>query len=214
MLRRRLAETGAREAAVDLARLAPDSYRGLAREQSIDRVIRDQSLIGQSVCVDGELSMVSDDAWKMSAGQSKPPLNIAPDAGELKDVESGRMVRVWGIVQEAGVVRAMLAEVPQPKHDLKYELTAPRVVKGANKEKYVMQGQLRNSGKQLIKAVKIEIRVFQPGSGKEDTKNITVKSLRPGETKLFIESFEPTSVTAAGNVTEVFGEARVSEVDW
>lgn len=214
MLLRRLAEKGVREAAIDLARLSPDSYRGLAREQSVDRVMRDSSLIGESICVDGELAMVSDKAWKMSAGENKPPLNVTPDATELKDVESGRIVRVWGVVEEIGAVRAMLVEVPQPKHDLKYELTAPRVVKGANKEKYVVQGQLRNTGKQLIKEAKIEIRVFQPDSGKEDTKTVTVKNLRPNESKLFIESFEPTAVTAAGNFTEVFGEAKVGEVEW
>jgi len=113
------------------------------------------------------------------------------------------------------LVRALLVEVPEPKYQLKFEMTEPRIMKGSEKEKYVVNGEVRNTGRQDIHSIKLTVRVFQPESGKEDDQVLTLTDLPIGERRPFTAAFKTENVKAADNATAVVqAEVKSGDLEW
>jgi len=211
---RRLAEKEVRAAHVDLVKLSPDSYRGVCKEQSIERVIRDDRLIGAPVQLQGMLVSAEKGRWTIGS-EKQGIVRVKPELETSIDVTPGRFVRVWGWVDEPGVVQALLAEVPDPKVEVSFRLTEPRIMKGTWKEKFVVNGELRNTGRQHVNSVQVLVRVFQPDSGKEDTETLTITDLPAGQRRVFTAAFTIESVKAADNQTGVVqAEVTTGPIEW
>jgi hypothetical protein len=210
----KLAERSFRAAALDLAKMSPDSYRGVAREQSLERIHKEPRLIGESVMVDGQLQRIGETEWLIGTSDRRPSVRVIPAMEEKTNVELARYARVWGIVEEPGVVRGLLVSVPEPKYLIKYELAAPRIVKGANKEKFTVTGELRNTGKQLIKEARIEVRVYQPETDRDETVIKSIKDLAVMQSAPLVATFDPADVQQSNNLTPVRAEVNVAAIEW
>jgi len=213
-LLRKLVEKEVRPAHADLAKLAPQSYQGVCKEQSLDRVSRDDRMIGAAVRIDGRLSSEEKGNWVI-ANDRKVSSRVILTTAIPPQATAGRYVRAWGMLDEPGLVRALLVEVPEPKYQLKFEMTEPRIMKGSEKEKYVVNGEVRNTGRQDIHSIKLTVRVFQPESGKEDDQVLTLTDLPIGERRPFTAAFKTENVKAADNATAVVqAEVKSGDLEW
>lgn len=215
VLLRRLADRGVMAAALDLAQTAPDTFRALAKDSSFERIGRDIDLVGFAVKFDGRFTEIAEKQWTLADEKGKRTLRLLPPTADPStSAAPGRFVRVWGVVTEPGVVRTLQVEVPEPVYKLRYDIVEPRVVKGANKDDFVVEGQIQNTGKQAIRSLKLSVRAFQGTTGKEAVKTVTIVDLPPGAGRAFRAEFTPDSVKATGIQDPVQAEVKAAELEW
>ncbi|MCS7033355.1 MAG: hypothetical protein NZ561_05085 [Phycisphaerae bacterium] len=210
----KLAERGYRPAVLELARLAPDSFRAVAREQSPARIRKEVRLLNLPVTFDGELTRVAEGEWLIASGDPGQPVRIIPDGSGTEDARPGRYVRVWGVVEEPGVVRALLVAVPEPRLTYSYNVETAQSPAGAGRELYVVILLLRNTGRQAIQTAELLIELYQPESDRRAGKSVVVRQLAVGERRAITATFDAEEVRQRDNVNPVRAEVAVKRIEW
>lgn len=212
-LYRKLADRGLPDAHVMLAAISPESYAGLARPVSVERLFDDDRLIGSAVELAGEIREVTNDSLTLRLGDGKdiqvrrvslPPV-LADDAKKQKpaavtldptaggvDAEPspGRLARVQGVMEASGKVAGLVVDVPTPRYQVRYDVQSPQVIRSGRTKRYVVDGEFRNVSRQRVTLATLQVRVHQPGTANDETETIQLDALQPGETRKFRVPFD------------------------
>lgn len=236
-LYRKLADRGLREAHELLAALAPESFVGLARQVSADRLFDDDRLIGSAVEVEGEVADVSAEtlglkladgraitvrrvtlpAVAAAAARGEKPLKVTlPEPGAAGDADPavGRIARVRGVLEAPGRVAGLLVDIPEPRYQMRYDVQSPQVVRGGRNRRFVVDAEFRNVSRQRVAAVTLNVRLLQPGTGNDETETVELENLNPGETRKFRVPFDLYDYRDRASNEKPHCEVTVQQIKW
>jgi hypothetical protein len=104
-------------------------------------------------------------------------------------------------------LHALTMEATAPKFEWKYNLRSPTgggVAAGHNKT-WIVEGAVKNTGKQLIKNMKVQVRVYQQSSPNDakttlDIKQIAAGAVQPFSVNVEMYNFEYIGATSTPKV--------------
>lgn len=209
---RKLAERGLRPAYVELAKLAPESFRGLCKQISPARLLSDPGLIGTAVTIQGTVTSVDDSSWRMeiTGGEVK----VVTGSGALSAVKPGRTVRAFALVEELGSLNALAFDVTEPDYRITYELKMPQVVPGGKTHKVTVSGSLTNTSRQPIRELKLLVALRMDGAVEDERKSLKLEAVKPGETRDFAATFSVDRVDGTGKPIQPRAEVSVESLEW
>ena len=209
---RKLAERGLRGAQEQLATLAPESYKGLAKAATLERLFEDDRLIGSAVEIGGDIADA--DTGRITLRPSGRDLVIACSPEASANAQRGRVVRCYGILEAPGQVRGLIVEIEEPKYQLKYDVISPQVVRSGRTKRYVVEGEFRNTSRQRIAMVRLRVRLYQPDTANDETQTVELTGIDPGSRVEFKEAFSLEDFRDRASNEKPRVEVKVEALEW
>lgn len=214
LLYRKLAERGLRDAQQQLATLAPESFKGLAKSAAVDRLFDDEGLTGSLVEIAGDIADADAETGRITLRPGGRDVIIRTSPALSAGAQRGRVVRAWGAVEGPGQIRGMIVEIDEPKYQLKYDVISPQVVRPGRTKRYVVEGEFRNTSRQRITRVTLRVRLFQPDTANDETQVVELESIDPGGRVEFKEAFSLEDFRDRASNEKPRVEIKVDSLEW
>jgi hypothetical protein len=209
---RKLAERGLRGAQEQLAALAPESYKGLAKAATLERLFEDDRLIGSAVEIGGDIADA--DTGRITLRPSGRDVVIVCSPEASTKAQRGRIVRCYGILEAPGQVRGLVVEIEEPRYQLKYDVISPQVVRSGRTKRYVVEGELRNTSRQRIAMVRLRVRLYQPDTANDETQTVELTGIDPSSRVEFKEAFSLEDFRDRASNEKPRVEVKVEALEW
>ena len=209
----KLAEVGHREGQIELAAFAPRKYVKIARRLTLRRGTITNTP-GSAVQAAGWIKLIDGSTWTLTL--DTPRGTVAVDGSRLAGarVREGQYVRLCGMLDAAFTIEALLHEVPEPTYKYSFEVTAPGGVTGGKRSSYTVVGTVTNTGKQPIRSLVLNVRLYQLQSPNDETEVVTLEYIRPGERRRFTARFRFYNFLYIGQTSYPRGQVTERSIDW
>ena len=123
-------------------------------------------------------------------------------------------VRVYGTLTGDKIVKGLLADLTPPAFEWRYKLIPPGTIVAGRSQTYVVEGAVKNTGKQPLRNIKVKVRMYQTSSPNDESTTLDIKALNPGEVQPFRVSVEMFNYQYLGATSTPKVEMEVTDYEY
>lgn len=208
----KLAKRGHRTGQIELSQLAPKKYKKATRSLSF-KGTRVNSDPGSAVWTEGWIERLDENMWTLALD---PQRKVVVDASRIDDrrLQRRHFVKVYGILDVEGTIEVLVVYVPPPTFKYQFAVQVPEGVAGGKVGRYLVVGSVRNTSKQPIKNLCLNVRMYQVQSPNDRTQTATIANLQPGETRTFSVTFRFYNFRHIGHSSVPRAEVSQRSIEW
>ncbi|MHC4996265.1 MAG: hypothetical protein ACYTGQ_14570 [Planctomycetota bacterium] len=179
---RQLIERGDARATFEMAESAPEELAKIAKPLRVQsgRIL---SPAGSVVKIEGRVVDFTRQKWKVqltARAAAKAEVQLDASSLEPEKLEEGYFVVVYGRVNEDHRLTGMVVQAPAPEYEYKFTMKKGGVA-GGGYQTFIVNGLITNKGPQTIKKLQVNVNLSQPSSPNNETKQVILTDLPPGQ---------------------------------
>ena len=123
-------------------------------------------------------------------------------------------MHIYGTLADKHTLKGLLVDLEPPSFDWKYQLRPPGSLKAGESKTFVVDGEMKKTGKQTLRNVKIKCRLYQQNSPNDASGELTLTEIKPGQVLPFLFhvdffNFQYLGATSAAEGGDAGGGVRV-----
>lgn len=186
----RLSDQKHEPAQQQLAALAPDALKKAAKKLAIVGDWPDEQQVGALVLAEGRMINPQGGKGKLAVTSRGREISFAVENLPASKARDGSQVRLYATLADKRTLKGLLVELEPPAFEWKYQLRDPGSLKAGDSKKFFVDGAVKNTGRQVLRNVKVKCRLYQQNSPNDATGELTFEEIKPGQVQPFTVSVD------------------------